>query len=139
MTLTFWLPDDDGKIIDEDLEFVMTGNPECMMIVKANAKTRVLGTIAEYVIDKWKNHLATSNQLFRVDFATRTNLKGELEMDFFKLSFSTWHSIYFDWRNNSKLERQTKTAAYIRFGNMAGRRIYSQLFVRYSASVPADE
>jgi hypothetical protein len=26
-----------------------------------------------------------------------------------------------------------------RFGNMAGRRIYAQLFVRYSASVPADE
>ncbi|RYZ18360.1 MAG: alpha/beta hydrolase, partial [Chitinophagaceae bacterium] len=26
-----------------------------------------------------------------------------------------------------------------RFGNMAGRRIYSQFFVRYSASVPADE
>jgi hypothetical protein len=26
-----------------------------------------------------------------------------------------------------------------RFGNMTGRRIYSQLFVLYSASVPADE
>jgi hypothetical protein len=30
-------------------------------------------------------------------------------------------------------------AANIRFGNTAGRRIYSQLFVRYSASVLADE
>ena len=27
----------------------------------------------------------------------------------------------------------------MRFGNMAGRRIYAQLFVRYSAFVPADE
>jgi hypothetical protein len=26
-----------------------------------------------------------------------------------------------------------------RFGNMTGRPIYAQLFVRYSASVPADE
>lgn len=26
-----------------------------------------------------------------------------------------------------------------RFGNMAGRQIYAQLFVCYSASVPADE
>ena len=32
-----------------------------------------------------------------------------------------------------------KTTGNIRFGNMAGRRIYSQLFFRYSASVPADE
>jgi len=32
-----------------------------------------------------------------------------------------------------------KTTANIRFGNMAGQRIYSQLFVRYSASVPAGE
>ena len=88
------LPDEDGKIIGEDLEFIMTGNPECMMIVKAKAKTRVLRTIAAYVIDKWENHLATSNQLFKVDFATRTNWKGDLEMDFFKLTFATWHSIY---------------------------------------------
>lgn len=88
------LPDEDGKIIGEDLEFVMTNNLECMMIVKAKAKTRNLGEIAGYVIEKWKNQLATSNQLFRVDFATRTNSKGEFEMDYFKLSFATWHSIY---------------------------------------------
>lgn len=88
------LPDGDHKIIDENLEFEMTGNPEWMMIIKANATTRVLGTIAEYVIDKWKNNLATSNQLFKIDFANRTNSKGEIEMDFFKLSFATWHSIY---------------------------------------------
>jgi len=30
-----------------------------------------------------------------------------------------------------------KAAYNIRFGNMAGRRIYAQLFVLYSASVPA--
>jgi hypothetical protein len=30
-------------------------------------------------------------------------------------------------------------AQNIRFGNMAERRIYSQLFVRYPALVPADE
>jgi len=48
------LPDEEDKIIGEDLEFVMTGNPERMMIVKAKAKTRVLRIIAEYVIDKWK-------------------------------------------------------------------------------------
>ena len=88
------LPDEDDKIIAEELEFVMTGNPECMMIVKAKAKSRVLGTVAGYVIDKWKNELATSNQLYKVDFATRTNSKGEFEMDYFKLSFATWHSIY---------------------------------------------
>jgi hypothetical protein len=88
------LPDEDDKIISEELEFVMTGNPECMMKVKAKAKTRVLGTIAGYVIDKWKNELATSNQLFKVDFATRANSKGEFEMDYFKLRFATWHSIY---------------------------------------------
>ncbi len=89
-----WLPDDDNKIIGEELEFIMTNNPECMMIVKANAKTKVLRTIAAYVIDRWKNHLATSNQLFKVDYEIRTNSKDEFEMKFFKLSFATWHSIY---------------------------------------------
>jgi hypothetical protein len=88
------LPDVEEQIIGEDLEFVMTDNPECMMIIKANARTRVLRIVAEYVIDKWKKELATSNQLFKVDFATHTNLKGEHEMDFFKLTFATWHSIY---------------------------------------------
>jgi len=34
---------------------------------------------------------------------------------------------------------RNQPAHNIRFGNMAGRRIYSQLFVRYWASVPADE
>ena len=36
-------------------------------------------------------------------------------------------------------EWQTRTTNRNGFGNMAGRRIYSQLFVRYSASVPGDE
>jgi hypothetical protein len=90
----YLLPDKDGKIIGEDLEFMMTNNPECMMIVKAKAKTRNFGAIAGYVIDKWKNQLATSNQLFKVDFEMRTNSKGNFEMDYFKLSFATWHSIY---------------------------------------------
>jgi hypothetical protein len=89
-----WLSVDDNKIIGEELEFIMTNNPECMMIVKANAKTKVLRTIAAYVIDRWKNHLATSNQLFKVDYEIRTNSKDEFEMKFFKLSFATWHSIY---------------------------------------------
>jgi hypothetical protein len=35
-------------------------------------------------------------------------------------------------------EAKEKTATNRRFGNMAGRRIYAKLFVRYSASVPAD-
>ena len=38
------------------------------------------------------------------------------------------------------LQSHTDKAAYnTRFGNMAGRRIYSQLFIRYLAFVPADE
>jgi len=49
--------------------------------------------------------------------------------------------------NNFGLEGQVriwiririKTAHNRRFGNMAGRRIYAHLSVRYSASVPADE
>jgi hypothetical protein len=90
----YLLPDEDGNIIGDDLEFVLTNNPECMMIVKAKAKTRSLGTIAAYVIGKWKNELSTSNQLFKVDFGIKTNSKGDFEMDYFKLSFATWHSIY---------------------------------------------
>jgi hypothetical protein len=35
--------------------------------------------------------------------------------------------------------RESGDADNRRFGIMAGRRIYSQLFVRYWASVPADE
>jgi hypothetical protein len=47
----------------------------------------------------------------------------------------TEDSLSFELTNS---ERRIAHAANRRFGNMAGRRIYSQLFVRYSASVPAD-
>ncbi|MFN8277217.1 MAG: hypothetical protein U0T84_07030 [Chitinophagales bacterium] len=88
------LPDEDNKIIADDLEFVMTGNLDCMMIVNAKATTRALRDVAAYVVDRWKNHLATSNQLYKIDYATRTNLKGELEMDYLTLTFATWQKIY---------------------------------------------
>ncbi len=42
-------------------------------------------------------------------------------------------------KNRIIYNAQEARTANIRFGNMAGQRIYSQLFVRYSASVPADE
>ncbi len=88
------LPDEDDKIIGEDIEFVLTGNPECMMIINAKAKTRQLRTVAGYVIDRWKNHLATSNQLYKIDYAVQTTLENGLELDYFILSFATWHKIY---------------------------------------------
>ncbi len=88
------LPDENNIILDENLDFITTNNPECMLIVKAKAKTKSLRVIYEYVIGIWKNHLATSNQLFKIDFAVNTNSNGEVEIDYFKLSFATWHSIY---------------------------------------------
>jgi hypothetical protein len=36
-------------------------------------------------------------------------------------------------------ELEERLTASRRFGSMAGRPIHAQLFVRYSASVPADE
>ena len=50
------------------------------------------------------------------------------------LSFSLVKSNNFKTPNKEKGMRTPR-----RFGNMAGRRIYSQLFVLYSSSVPADE
>ena len=88
------LPDEDNKVIADDLEFVMTGNLDCMMIVNAKATTRVLGDVADYVVDRWKNHLAAGNHLYKIDYLTRTNLKGGLDMDYFTLNFATWHKMF---------------------------------------------
>lgn len=88
------LPDGNNKIIKDGLEFIKTGNLDCMMIVNAKAATRALGDIASYVVDKWKNRLSAGNHLYKIDYATRININGESEMDYFTLTFATWHKIF---------------------------------------------
>jgi hypothetical protein len=80
-----------------DIEFKMTGNPECMLLVncKLIAKNVQPRDVAYKIIECWKTQLATSNQLYKVEMKNIYNLKkNQLEMEKFELTFATWHSIY---------------------------------------------
>ncbi len=94
MDFDYLLPDGDGKVIGENIQITTTDRPECMMIINANALTRSLSEISEYVFDRWKNRLALRNNLYKTDFALKSTLKKDIELDYFKLSFATWDSMY---------------------------------------------
>lgn len=80
-----------------NIEFEMTENLECMMLVKCklideNIQPR---DIASKIIECWKSRLATSNQLYKIEIENIYNSKkNQLEMERFELDFATWHKIY---------------------------------------------
>lgn len=89
-----WLNETD--IID-DIEFEMTGNLECMMLVKCKLLNQKLQAreVADKIIECWKTRLATSNQLYKIQMNTRYDIdKNHLHIDKFVLTFATWHSIF---------------------------------------------
>lgn len=84
------------EIVD-DIEFEMTGNLECMMLVKCKLINQKLQTrdYADIIIECWKTRLATSNQLYKVQMNTSYDTdKNQSHADKFVLTFATWHSMY---------------------------------------------
>ncbi len=89
-----WLTE--TEIID-DIEFEMTGNLECMMLVKCKLINKKLQPreVADKIIECWKTRLATSNQLYKVQMDTSYDTKrNQSHIDKFVLTFATWHSIF---------------------------------------------
>lgn len=84
------------EIID-DIEFEMTGNLECMILVKCKLINKKMQPreVAGKIIECWKTRLATSNQLYKIQMNTNydTN-RNKLHIDRFILTFATWHSIF---------------------------------------------
>lgn len=84
------------ELID-DIEFEMTGNLECMILVKCKLINKKMQPreVAGKIIECWKTRLATSNQLYKIQMNTNydTN-RNKLHIDRFILTFATWHSIF---------------------------------------------
>jgi hypothetical protein len=84
------------KIIGE-IEFEMTGNLECMILVKCKLVNKRLQPreVAVKIIECWKTRLATSNQLYKVQMDTSYDTeKNQSYIDKLVLTFATWHSIF---------------------------------------------
>lgn len=80
-----------------NITFEETGNKECMLNVKCKLLKKDIQPrlVAATIIDVWKNDLATSNQLYKVELQTKRDLHSEqLHLDRFVLTFASWHSIY---------------------------------------------
>ncbi|MFD2907624.1 hypothetical protein ACFSX9_02640 [Flavobacterium ardleyense] len=89
-----WL--NETEIIRE-IEFEMTGNLECMILVKCKliAENIQPRDVAFKIIECWKTRLATSNHLYKIEMENKFNQrKNQLEIEKMVLSFATWHSIY---------------------------------------------
>lgn len=83
--------------IIKKVEFEMTGNLECMMLVKCKLDNKKIlpRKVADKIIECWKTRLATSNQLYKVRLETKFDRNPyQLYIDKFELTFATWHSIY---------------------------------------------
>jgi hypothetical protein len=80
-----------------DIDFEQTGNKECMLIVKCHLVKKDIQPrlVANTVIDTWKENLATSNQLYKVELQTKPDIhSNKLLLEKFTLTFASWHSIY---------------------------------------------
>ena len=81
----------------KEINFEETGNNECLLVVKCKLKNKGIQPrlIADTVIQNWKEHLATSNQLYKVALQTKSDFhSNNLLLDKFVLTFASWHSIY---------------------------------------------
>jgi len=80
-----------------DIDFEETGNKECLLIVKCKlAKNDTQPRlVADTVIKTWKNNLATSNHLYKVELKVDADTHSDkLLLDTFTMTFASWHSIY---------------------------------------------
>ena len=77
----------------KEIDFEMTGNLECMMLVKCTLKKQDSSPreVADNIIKCWKTRLATTNQLYKVQL---DDVEDKALLDKFVLTFATWHSIY---------------------------------------------
>ena len=81
----------------KNIEFEMTGNLECMMLVKCKLKDKNLQPreVAYKIIECWKTELATSDHLYKVEINTQSSSKtNQLQVEKFVLTFVTWHSFF---------------------------------------------
>jgi hypothetical protein len=68
-----------------------------MLIVKCKLRKKGIQPrlVADTIINAWKKNLATSNQLYKVDLETESDIHSDnLLLDKFVLTFVSWHSIY---------------------------------------------
>ena len=80
-----------------DIDFDETDNNECLLVVKCRLSKKNIQPrlVADTVIKTWKDNLATSNQLYKVELSTDTDIHSDkLLLDKFILTFVSWHSIY---------------------------------------------
>jgi hypothetical protein len=94
MDFEVWLTETE---IIADIEFEMTGNLECMMLVKCKLNNKKLQPwqVSDKIIECWKTRLATSNQLYKVQLNTSYDSnKNQTHINKFVLTFATWHSIF---------------------------------------------
>ncbi len=83
--------------IIKNIEFEITGNLECMILIKCKLINKNLQPreVAHKIIEGWKTNLIPSNQLYKVEMNTSFDWnKNQLQTDKFILSFATWHSIF---------------------------------------------
>lgn len=80
-----------------DIDFEETRNNECLLVVKCRLAKKDIKprSVADTLIDTWKTNLATSNQLYKVELKTKSDIhSNNLFLDKFVLTFASWHSIY---------------------------------------------
>ncbi|MCU0451403.1 MAG: hypothetical protein MUC97_16435 [Bernardetiaceae bacterium] len=70
----------------EDVQFEMTGNLECMMIIRCKLVDQSLQPkkVANKMIECWQEKLAQANQFYKIKWHNDT----------FILIFATWHSMF---------------------------------------------
>ncbi|WP_207621528.1 hypothetical protein [Flavobacterium sp. AJR] len=94
MDLENWLIETE---IIKNIEFEMTGDLECMMLIKCKLINKDLQPreVAYKIIECWKTKLTNSNQLYKIEMNTSFNHnKNQSQTDKFVLSFATWHSFF---------------------------------------------
>jgi hypothetical protein len=83
--------------IIKDIQFEMSENLECMMMVKCKLLNNKYQPreVADKIIECWKTRLSTSNQLYKVQMDTNYDInKNQLHIEKLILTFATWHTIF---------------------------------------------
>jgi hypothetical protein len=89
-----WLTD---TSIIKNINFEMTGNLECMILIKCKLIDKDLQPrdVAYKIIECWKTKFVTPNQLHKIEMNTSFNRnKNQSQTDKFILSFATWDSFF---------------------------------------------
>ncbi|NRA68688.1 MAG: hypothetical protein HRU19_29650 [Pseudobacteriovorax sp.] len=76
--------------VDANIDFEETGNPECLLLVKAKFSARSL-SLSE-LIECWKVVMIDSNQLYKINWKTTwSERNSRLIWQEVTLDFATWH------------------------------------------------